>query len=56
MFKIIAWDNGVGYNVECDTVFAETLRDALDRALKSKNHKGNAIGDIFEIDVEITEE
>ena len=51
-----AWENGVGYNVTTDRLTAETLRDALIIALKKSDGRGNAVGDIFEIDVQITEE
>jgi hypothetical protein len=56
MFEITAWENGVGYNVEVDRIFAETLAKALNEALKSKDNKGNAInaiGNIFGINVTI---
>ena len=53
MFTITAWENGVGYNVEVDAIFAETLRNALTDALENLSNKGKAVGDIFEIDVEI---
>jgi hypothetical protein len=54
MFSITAWDNSNGYHVDIDPIFAETLRDALTNALNSNTNKGNAIGDTFEIDVEIS--
>ena len=56
MIKIYAWNNGNGYNVEVDEIFAETLRNALTEALESKNRRGHAVGDIFEIDVEIKDD
>jgi len=53
MFRIEAWENGVGYHIKCDPIMAETISDALTNALSSESGKGNAVGDIFEIDVEI---
>jgi len=56
MIKIYAWNNGNGYNVEVDEIFAETLRNALTEALTNEKRRGHAVGDIFEIDVEIKDD
>ena len=51
MFKITAWNEGIGYNVEVDEQFALTLRDSLTEALEKGF--GNSSNSAYEIHTDI---
>ena len=53
MIRITEWENGYGCTMELDKISAEILRDTLAKALTNETHRYNAVGDIYEIDVEI---